>query len=198
MNMYPVSLEKLINQFERLPGIGHKSAVRLAYHVLNMPETAVENFADCLLAAKSDIRLCKVCQNITDKDLCDVCTATGRDKGVICVVETPKDLVAMEKTGEYRGLYHVLHGALSPMDNVGVEDIKLKELMHRLTGEVEEVILATNPTVEGETTAAYAARLIKPLGIKVTRIAHGIPVGGDIEYADEVTLARALEGRREL
>ena len=196
--MYPVSLEELITEFEKLPGIGHKSAVRLAFYVMNMPENKVEKFIGAIKKAKTNVHLCSKCQNLTDKPECDICTSPKRDTSTICVMESPKDVTALEKTKEYNGLYHVLHGAISPMDGVGPEDIKIKELISRLTPEVTEVIMATNPTVEGEATAMYIARLLKPMGITVTRIAHGIPVGGDIEYADEVTLTRAMEGRREI
>ena len=196
--MYPVSLQELIEEFQKLPGIGHKSAVRLAFHVMNMPEAKTQKFIDAINKAKKSVHLCEKCQNLTDKPLCDICQSAKRDNSVICVMESPKDVTALEKTKEYNGLYHVLHGAISPMDGVGPEDIKIKELMARLTPEVTEVIMATNPTVEGEATAMYIARLLKPMGITVTRIAHGIPVGGDIEYADEVTLTRAIEGRREI
>ena len=196
--MYPVTLEVLIDEFKKLPGIGHKSAVRLAFHIMNMPESKVQKFMDAIQKAKTDVHLCEKCQNLTDKPLCDVCASSKRDKSVICVMESPKDVTALEKTREYNGLYHVLHGAISPMDGVGPEDIKIKELIARLNSDVTEVIMATNPTVEGEATAMYIARLLKPMGITVTRIAHGIPVGGDIEYADEVTLTRAIEGRREI
>lgn len=196
--MYPVSLEELICEFEKLPGIGHKSAVRLAFHVMNMPDSKVEKFITALQRAKTNVHLCPKCQNLTDKPLCDVCSSSDRDRSVICVMETPKDVTALEKTKEYKGLYHVLHGVISPMDSIGPDDIKIKELIARLSSDVSEVIMATNPTVEGEATAMYIARLLKPMGIKVTRIAHGIPVGGDIEFADEVTLTRAMEGRREI
>lgn len=196
--MYPVTLQELIEEFEKLPGIGHKSAVRLAFHVMNMPEAKTQRFIDAINKAKTNVHLCSKCQNLTDKPLCNVCSSSKRDNSVICVMESPKDVTALEKTKEYNGLYHVLHGAISPMDGVSPEDIKIKELIARLTPEITEVIMATNPTVEGEATAMYIARLLKPMGIKVTRIAHGIPVGGDIEYADEVTLSRAMEGRREI
>ena len=196
--MYPVSLEVLIDEFKKLPGIGHKSAVRLAFHIMNMPENKVEKFIEAIKKAKTNVHLCEKCQNLTDKPLCDVCSSSKRDKSVICVMESAKDVTALEKTREYNGLYHVLHGAISPMDGIGPEDIKIKELIARLNSDVTEVIMATNPTVEGEATAMYIARLLKPMGITVTRIAHGIPVGGDIEYADEVTLTRAMEGRREI
>lgn len=196
--MYPDSLQSLIDEFNKLPGIGNKSAVRLAFHVMNMPEDKVQKFVSAINRAKTSVHLCEKCQNLTDKALCDICSSQNRDKSVICVMESPKDVTALEKTREYKGLYHVLHGVISPMDGVGPEDIKIKELVARLGSDVREVIMATNPTVEGEATAMYIARLLKPMGISVTRIAHGIPVGGDIEYADEVTLARAMEGRREI
>ena len=196
--MYPEALKLLIEEFERLPGIGKKSAVRLAFHVMNMEKSKAERFSNAILNAKEKVHLCPVCQNLTDGEMCPICKSAKRDKKVICVVENPKDIVAMEKTHEYNGVYHCLHGVISPMDNIGPEDIKLRELMARLTEDAEEIILATNLTVEGEATALYIARLVKPMGIKVTRIAHGIPVGGDIEFADEITLARAIEGRREI
>ncbi len=196
--MYPVSLQELIDEFNKLPGIGHKSAVRLAFHMMNMPAEKAQRFIDAINKAKTSVHLCRECQNLTDKDLCDICSSPRRDRNVICVMESPKDVTALEKTREYNGLYHVLHGAISPMDNIGPDDIKVKELLPRLTSEVTEVIMATNPTIEGEATATYIARLLKPMGITVTRIAHGIPVDGNIEYADEVTLSRAIEGRREM
>ncbi len=196
--MYPVSLQELIDEFNKLPGIGHKSAVRLAFHMMNMPSEKAEKFISAINKAKSSVHLCRECQNLTDKDLCDICSSPRRERNVICVMESPKDVTALEKTREYNGLYHVLHGAISPMDNIGPDDIKIKELLPRLTSEVTEVIMATNPTIEGEATATYIARLLKPMGITVTRIAHGIPVDGNIEYADEVTLSRAIEGRREM
>lgn len=196
--MYPVSLEELIDEFEKMPGIGHKSAVRLAFYIMNIPDAKAERFVAAVTNARTKVHLCERCQNLTDKPLCDVCASDKRDRGVICVMESPKDVTAMEKTGEYKGLYHVLHGAISPMDGVGPDDIKIRELLARLTPEVKEIIMATNSTVEGEATAMYIARLLKPMGIKVTRLAHGLPVGGDIEFADEVTLARAMEGRREI
>ena len=196
--MYPVTLQELIEEFNKLPGIGHKSAVRLAFHVMNMPSEKVEKFIGAINNAKTKVHLCKKCQNLTDKEECDICASSKRDNSVICVMESPKDVTALEKTREYNGLYHVLHGAISPMDGIGPDDIKIRELIARLSPEVTEIIMATNPTVEGEATAMYIARLLKPMGITVTRIAHGIPVGGDIEYADEVTLSRAIEGRREI
>lgn len=196
--MYPVSLQELIDEFNKLPGIGHKSAVRLAFHMMNMPTEKAQKFIDAINKAKTNVHLCRECQNLTDKDVCDICSSPRRDRNIICVMESPKDVTALEKTREYNGLYHVLHGAISPMDNIGPDDIKVKELLPRLTSEVTEVIMATNPTIEGEATATYIARLLKPMGITVTRIAHGIPVDGNIEYADEVTLSRAIEGRREI
>lgn len=196
--MYPEALKLLIEEFERLPGIGKKSAVRLAFYVMNMEKSKAERFAGAIINAREKVHLCPVCQNLTDDEMCPICKSVKRNRKIICVVENPKDIIAMEKTHEYNGLYHCLHGVISPMDNIGPEDIKLRELMTRLTGEAEELILATNLTVEGEATAMYIARLVKPMGIKTTRIAHGIPVGGDIEFADEVTLARAIEGRREI
>lgn len=196
--MYPVSLQELIDEFNKLPGIGHKSAVRLAFHMMNMPPEKAQKFINAINNAKTNVHLCRECQNLTDKDVCDICSSPRRDRNVICVMESPKDVTALEKTREYNGLYHVLHGAISPIDNIGPDDIKIKELLPRLTGDVTEVIMATNPTIEGEATATYIARLLKPMGITVTRIAHGIPVDGNIEYADEVTLSRAIEGRREM
>lgn len=196
---YPEPIAKLIDSFMKLPGIGPKTAVRLAFFVLEMDEDNVYDFAKALIHAKRDLLYCSVCQNITDRDPCSICDDSGRDRSVICVVQDAKDVIAMEKMKDYQGLYHVLHGAISPMDGIGPEDIKVPELIKRLHDEtVQEIILATNPNVEGEATAAYIARLVKPVGIKVSRIAHGLPVGGDLEYADEVTLSKALEGRREL
>ena len=191
-------LTKLIEQFEALPSIGRKSAQRLAYHILQMPEERAQKFAQAILDARQQIHYCSVCQNFTDSDICSVCTDTERDKSVICVVEDPRDVFAMERMGEFHGLYHVLHGVISPVHGIGPEDIGIKQLLDRLANnEVKEVIMATNATVEGELTAVYLSKQIKPLGIKVTRLAYGIPVGGDLEYADEVTLLRAIEGRGE-
>lgn len=189
---------KLIDEFTKFPGIGPKTAQRLAFHVLNMDEKDVESFSKALIDAKKNIKYCSVCGNLTDVDPCIICKNTERDKTTICVVEEPKDVIAMERTREFFGIYHVLHGSISPLGGIGPDDIRIKELLSRITPEVKEVILATNPNVEGEATAMYIARLLKPLGVKVTRIAHGIPVGGDLEYADEVTLSKALEGRREI
>jgi recombination protein RecR len=199
MDYYVSPLQNLIDEFRKLPGIGSKTAQRLAYHVLNLPEEKAMRFSEAIVEAKRKITYCKVCQNFSDSDTCSVCANPARDNGLICVVENPRDVVQMEKTNEFKGTYHVLHGAISPMDNIGPEDIRIKELMTRISGgEVREVIMATNPNLEGETTAMYISKLLKPFGIKVTRIAHGVPVGGELEYADEVTLARALQGRIEL
>lgn len=194
-----VPLNELVAQFERLPGIGKKTAQRLAFHILEQPPERAEKFAEALLNARRKIRFCSVCQSLTDSEICSVCGDTGRDHGIICVVEDPKDVMAFERTREFNGTYHVLHGVISPLDGIGPEQLRVKELMARLGSEgVREIIMATNPTVEGEATASYLSRLIKPMGIKVTRLAYGIPVGGDLEYADEFTLARALEGRNEI
>ena len=192
-------LTELIAQFERLPGIGKKTAQRLAFSILEQPPERAEKFAEALVNARRKIHFCKVCQSLTDMDVCSICGDSERDRSVICVVEDPKDVMAFERTREYSGTYHVLHGVISPLDGVGPDQLRIKELMSRLgSGEVKEIIMATNPTVEGEATASYLSRLIKPMGIKVTRLAYGIPVGGDLEYADEFTLARALEGRNEI
>lgn len=196
---YPEPISKLIDSFMKLPGIGPKTAVRLAFFVLNMKEDVVLDFAKALVNAKRNLTYCSNCGHITDRDPCYICEDERRDKSVICVLQDPKDVIALEKMKEYNGLYHVLHGAISPMDGIGPEDIKIPELLKRLHDDtVQEIILATNPNIEGEATAMYISRLLKPTGIKVTRIAHGLPVGGDLEYADEVTLSKALEGRREL
>ncbi|AMX00650.1 recombination mediator RecR [Rummeliibacillus sp. G93] len=196
---YPEPISKLIDSFMKLPGIGPKTASRLAFFVLTMQEDTVLNFAKALVDAKRNLSYCSVCGNITDVDPCHICQDVQRDRSTICVVQDPKDVIAMEKMKDYHGLYHVLHGAISPMDGIGPEDINVPSLLKRLQSEeVEELILATNPTIEGEATAMYISRLIKPSGIRTTRIAHGLPVGGDLEYADEVTLSKALEGRREL
>lgn len=199
MYRYAASITKLIEQFARLPGIGPKTAQRLSFHVLNMSQQHVEEFAAALLAVKEDIVACPVCYNLTDVEPCRICRDESRDRSLICVVEEPQDVVAFEKTRDYKGLYHVLHGVISPMEGVGPEDLKIKELLKRLGNEeVKEIIVATNPDVEGETTALYLTKLLKPMGIKVTRIAYGVPVGGDLEYADTVTLGRALLGRQEI
>ncbi|MBE6728928.1 MAG: recombination protein RecR [Ruminococcaceae bacterium] len=193
------SLNELIKQFEKLPGIGKKTAQRLAFHILAQPPERAENFAKALVDAREKIHFCSCCQALTDTDLCSVCSDAQRDGSVICVVESPKDVLAFEKTREYNGKYHVLHGALSPLDGIGPEQLKIKELLARLSDNtVKEVIMATNLTVEGEATSSYLSRMVKPLGLKVTRLAYGIPVGGDLEYADEKTLTRALEGRNEI
>ena len=199
MKYYARPLNRLIGELSRLPGIGGKTAQRLAFHILSMEDHEALALADAIRDAKTSMKYCSVCGNLTEEDPCSICSDESRDRSVICVVESPKDVIAMEKIREYRGLYHVLHGAISPMDGIGPEDINLKDLITRLQDEtVKELIIATNPTIEGEATAMYIARLIKPSGIRVTRIAHGIPVGGDLEYADEVTLLKAVEGRREL
>jgi len=199
MNYYSPPIAVLIEEFSRLPGIGRKTAQRLAFYVISQPYESVERFSKAIIDAKRNVRYCNICTNLTDGEVCGICKDQSRNSGLICVVEDPRDVVAMEKTREFKGYYHVLHGAISPLDGIGPEDIKIKELLTRIgTQEIEEVILATNPNIEGEATAMYVAKLLKPMGIKVTRIAHGIPVGGDLEYADEVTLTKALEGRREL
>jgi len=198
MNYYAAPLERLIEQFEKLPGVGYKTAQRLAFFVLNMTDADAEMFSRAILEAKAKIHYCKICQNLTDAELCPICLSDSRDKSVICVVESVKDILAMERS-EYSGLYHVLHGTISPIDGIGPDDIKIKELLSRLVdGEVEEIIMALNPTVEGEATALYMAKLLKPLGVKVTRIAYGLPIGADIEYSDKHTLMHAIEGRREM
>lgn len=199
MNNNIVPLTELINQFERLPGIGKKTAQRLAYSILEQPPERAQKFAEALVNARNKIHFCKCCQGLTDREVCGICEDPIRDKSVICVVAEPKDIFVFEKMREYNGLYHVLHGVISPLDKIGPDQLKIKELMARLSdGTVTEIIMATNPTVEGEATASYISRLVKPMGIKVTRLAYGIPVGGDLEYADEFTLARALEGRNEI
>ena len=198
MDYYSSQISRLIEQLSGLPGIGPKSAQRLAFHILNMPEENVEKLSEAIIQAKRNIHYCKECLTLTDEEMCPICRNKDRDHGLIMVVEDTRDLAAYEKTGKFEGVYHVLHGAISPMLGIGPNDIRLKELMQRLQGEVKEVIIATNSSLEGETTAMYISKLIKPTGIKVTRIASGVPVGGDLEYIDEVTLLRALEGRIEL
>ncbi len=198
MDYYSSQISKLIEQFSSLPGIGQKSAQRLAFHILNMPEENVRELSEALIDARTHIHYCKECFTLTDSELCPICSNPARDHRTIMVVENTRDLAAYEKTGKYEGVYHVLHGAISPMLGIGPGDIKLKELMTRLEGDIDEVIVATNSSLEGETTAMYISKLIKPTGIKVTRIASGVPVGGDLEYIDEVTLLRALEGRTEI
>ncbi len=200
MAKYSAGITKLIAELGKLPGIGGKSAQRLAFHILSLPDKEAESLAAAIIEAKRTTFLCSSCCNLTDQDPCEICSSSARDRSILCVVENPRDVAAMERIHEYRGLYHVLHGAISPMQGIGPNQIRLKELLSRLTAEtsITEVILATNPTVEGEATAMYIARLLKPAGIKTTRIAHGLPMGGDLEYADEVTLSRAIEGRREI
>ncbi len=196
---YIAPLAKLIEHFRALPGIGNKTAVRLAYHVLDMDAEQAKKLATAIIEAKEKIGYCNTCFNLSDQNPCVICAAEERDHSVICVVEQPQDVAAMERMRDYRGVYHVLHGALSPLEGVGPDQIRIKELLGRLTGdEVKEVIMATNPNVEGEATAMYLAKLLKPMGVKVTRIAHGLPIGGDLEYADEVTLSKAMENRREI
>lgn len=195
---YIAPIARLIEHFRRLPGIGPKSAARLAYHVLKMDKSQVLALSQAITDAKERVGYCTVCFDLTDSDPCQICRSEGRDKSLVCVVEDPKDVTAMERTREFNGLYHVLHGSLSPLEGIGPDDIKVKELLDRIGQGIQEVIMATNPNVEGEATAMYIAKLLKPLGVKVTRIAHGLPVGGDLEYADEVTLSKALENRREM
>lgn len=198
MDLYSGYINKLIEELSGLPGIGAKSAQRLAFHIINLPKERVERFANTMIEAKNNVRYCSCCYTLTDQDICPICANDKRNRKMIMVVENTRDLAAYEKTGKFDGVYHVLHGAISPMLGIGPNDIKLKELMQRLQGDVEEVIIATNSSLEGETTAMYISKLIKPTGVKVTRIASGVPVGGDLEYIDEVTLLRALEGRVEL
>ena len=199
MSFYSAPIAKLIDELAKLPGVGNKTAQRLAFHILKMSAGDVEQLAAAISSAKKNIRQCRVCCNITDSEVCGICSNTKRDSSIICVVEDPKDVVAMEKTREFKGLYHVLNGAISPMEGIGPEEIRIKELLTRVANtDIKEVIIATNPNIEGEATAMYISRLLKPAGIMVTRIAHGVPVGGDLEYADEVTLMKALEGRREI
>ena len=198
MDLYSGYINKLIDELAGLPGIGSKSAQRLAFHLINMPKAKVERLAGAIVEAKENVRYCKECYTLTDSDICPICANGNRDHSTIMVVENTRDLAAYEKTGKYNGVYHVLHGAISPMLGIGPGDIRLKELIQRLEGEVKEVIIATNSSLEGETTAMYISKLIKPTGVRVTRIASGVPVGGDLEYIDEVTLLRALEGRVEL
>lgn len=193
----PLPLLMVSEQLAKLPGIGMKSAGRLAYHILNMPEEQVEEFSQTILKARRSVHFCKICQNFTEMEICSICADERRNQKIICVVESPKDVSAFERAGGFDGVYHVLHGLLSPADGIAPDDIRIRELMARLGGDAEEVIMATNPTIEGETTASYISRLIKPLGIKVTRLAYGLPAGSSLEYADEVTLQRALENRNE-
>jgi recombination protein RecR len=199
MSSYSPSIEKLIESFEKLPSIGHKTAVRLAFHMLDMNDEEIKEFTKSITDAKQKLKYCSTCFNISDTDPCPICSDTKRDSSTICVVEDVRDIMAMERTNEYRGVYHVLHGTISPMNGIGPDEIKIKELINRLRDDkVKEVIIATNPRVEGEATAVYLSKLIKAFNVKVTRIAHGIPVGGDLEYTDEITLMKAMEGRREI
>ena len=199
MSAFPVSLEKLVEKFASLPGIGTKSAQRLAFHILALPDEEALDFANTITEAKKNVHCCRVCQNLTDMDVCSVCASPNRDSSVVCVVSDPKDVAAIERSHEYTGLYHVLHGVISPMSHIGPDDIKIKELISRVAeGNIGEVIMATNPDTEGEATAMYISRLLKPFGVKVTRLAYGIPVGSNLEYTDDATLLRALEGRREI
>ena len=199
MNEYVPPLARLVDELSKMPGIGRKSAHRLAFYIMGISDDSAKKLADAILSAKKEIELCPVCQNFTDITPCSICTNTKRHQNIICVVESPKDVIAMEKTNEYKGVYHVLHGVISPTDGIGPDNIKITELIRRISeNDISEVIMATNPTAEGEATAMYIGQLVKPFGVKVTRIAHGIPVGGDLEFADEVTLARALIGRQNL
>ncbi len=199
MRYFPAALERLTEHFARLPGIGSKTAQRLAFHVLEMPQEEAEDFAESILEARRTVRPCKICQNLTDADICPICDDPTRDHGTICVVAEPKDVIAIERAREYRGVYHVLHGVISPLNHVGPDDIRIRELLARVGGgEVREVIMATNPDTEGEATAMYLSRLLRPLEIRVTRLAYGIPMGSQVEYTDEVTLLRALKGRQDI
>ena len=199
MSFFPATLENLIEKFASLPGIGYKSAQRLAFYILSLSEEENAEFADAITEAKKSVHYCSICQNLTDTEICRVCSNLNRDKSTICVVADPKDVIAIERTREYDGLYHVLHGVLSPLNHIGPDDIKIKELMNRVAdGEVREIIMAMNPDTEGETTAKYISRLLKPFGVKVTRLAYGIPVGSNLEFADDATLTRAIEGRQEI
>ncbi|MBQ4564727.1 MAG: recombination protein RecR [Oscillospiraceae bacterium] len=199
MRFFPVALERLTEQFARLPGIGGKTAQRLAFHVLSLPEEEAADFASAILEAKKSVHLCPCCMNLTDRELCPICEDDDRDHSVICVVAEPRDVIAMERAREYNGLYHVLHGVISPLNHIGPDDIRIRELLARVgRGQVKEVIMATNPDTEGEATAMYLSRLLRPMELRVTRLAYGIPVGSQLEYADEVTLLRALEGRRDI
>lgn len=199
MQFFPAALQNLADQFARLPGIGGKTAQRLAFHVLSLPLEEAESFANAILEAKSQVHTCPRCQNLTDRELCPICDDPGRDESLVCVVAEPRDVIAMERSREFRGVYHVLHGVISPLNHVSQDDIRIKELLQRVaTGTIREVIMATNPDTEGEATAMYISRLLRPMEVKVTRLAYGVPVGSQLEYADEVTLSRALEGRQEM
>ena len=198
MQFFPAALQNLADQFARLPGIGGKTAQRLAFHVLELPLEDAQNFADAILEAKRQVHTCPVCQNLTDREICPICDDDSRDRSTVCVVAEPKDVIAMERSREFRGVYHVLHGVISPLNHVTQEDIRIRELLKRVaSGEITEVIMATNPDTEGEATAMYISRLLRPMEVKVTRLAYGVPVGGDLEYADEITLSRAIDGRKE-
>ena len=199
MQYFPAALQELADQFARLPGIGGKTAQRLAFYVLSLPQDEAQQFADAIVAAKQAVHTCPVCQNLTDRDVCPICNDDMRDRGVICVVAEPRDVIAMERSREFNGVYHVLHGVISPLNHVTQDDIKIRELLMRVgSGEVREVIMATNPDTEGEATAMYISRLLRPMEVKVTRLAYGVPVGGQLEFTDEVTISRALEGRQEI
>ena len=197
--LYTASFSKLIEVFQKMPGVGHKSAVRMAYHILSLSDSEAQEVVSAITEAKSKMHYCSLCQNLTETDPCEICSNHKRDHSVICVMEQPKDVIALEKTREYYGLYHVLHGSISPSDGIGPDDLRIKELLHRIAeGEIKEVIMANSPSIEGEATAMYISRLLKPFGVKVTRIAYGLPVGGDLEYADQITLVKAIEGRHEI
>lgn len=199
MQYFPASLQDLTDQFARLPGIGGKTAQRLAFHVLSLPESEAQSFADAIMEAKRTVHTCPVCQNLTDRELCPICGDPTRDRSLICVVAEPKDVIAMERSREFNGVYHVLHGVISPLNHVTQDDIRVKELLQRVAcGDIHEVVMATNPDTEGEATAMYISRLLRPMEVKVTRLAYGVPVGSQLEYADEVTISRALEGRQEI
>jgi recombination protein RecR len=199
MSFFPASLENLIDKFASLPGVGRKSAQRLAFHLLGLPDAEAISFADAILDAKKNVHTCRVCQNLTEGELCSICASDRRDRGTICVVSEPRDVLSIERGREYNGTYHVLHGVLSPMNHIGPDDLRIKELLKRVAEEdVQEVIMATNPDTEGEATAMYLSRLLKPFGVRVTRLAYGIPVGANLEFTDDATLSRALEGRTEL
>lgn len=197
--LYTASFSKLIEIFQKMPGIGHKSAVRMAYYILSLSDSEAQDMVDTILNAKQKMHYCSLCQNLTETDPCDICSNPKRDHSVICVMEQPKDVIALEKTREYYGMYHVLHGSISPSDGISPDDLKIKELIKRVAeGEIKEVIMANNPSIEGEATAMYISKLLKPFGVKVSRIAYGLPVGGDLEYADQITLVKAIEGRHEI
>lgn len=198
-SFFPAAMENLIDSFASLPGIGRKSAQRLAFHVLSLPQEEAERFANAVLEAKKSVHTCPVCQNLTDSDICPICASDSRDKSTICVVSEPRDVLSIERSREYKGVYHVLHGALSPMNRIGPDDLRIRELLERVSqGGVEEVILATNPDTEGDTTAMYLARLLRPFEVRITRLGFGVPVGSNLEYADDATMLKALEGRREM